>query len=73
VLAKQEDILWKYGGRPDDVTVVVAIVSDSPPSATTSIASLSAPRLTVTASAAPEDVLGDVREGLLRSDSLSHS
>lgn len=30
-LAKEADILWKYGGRPDDITVVVAVVSPTAP------------------------------------------
>jgi hypothetical protein len=34
-LAKENDILWSSGGRPDDVTVVVARVSAEAPSAAT--------------------------------------
>ena len=30
-LAKEADILWKYGGRPDDITVVVAVVTPTAP------------------------------------------
>lgn len=30
-LAKENDILWTHGGRPDDVTCVLARISDKPP------------------------------------------
>ncbi len=29
VLAKDNDVMWRFGGRPDDITVQVAILDTS--------------------------------------------